>query len=323
MCFWLLALKTNCGLSAMPQLDKKLVCRLIRRGTSWQEDKNLGLNLSNSTSTTQKPNHQCLWLCTLWLVRINLPTKYVSPRWDHWLGEEAFLQRPFHMGVLGVLSLFNSIWIFPFYHKNCFETKKNWNQMKVVESLASEAFPLSTNHPRCRRDALECRWSGANVARNAWKVPTSYLQLDISWFNPRCPLSPPKRVHKKIFGTKASNYQLLIWNKQSWQSGIIPCFKLYHPTHQAFLYMYIYIYCDCLWARSHLFWKRHSRIQIQHWHWLLWKEYKGLTFELLTFIAEQFHLQFHNGFSMVTFFMLQSLGQSPSLPLWIGTQVVW
>ena len=43
-----------------------------------------------------------------------------------------------------------------------------------------------------------------------------------------------------------------------------------------------------------------------------------MTFELLTFIAEQFHLQFHNGFSMVTFFMLQSFGQSPSLPLWIG-----
>ena len=82
--------------------------------------------------------------------------------------------------------------------------------MKVVESLASEAFPLSTNHPRCRHDALECRWSGANVARNAWKVPTSYLQLDISWFNPRCPLSPPKRVHKKIFGTQASKLSIVV-----------------------------------------------------------------------------------------------------------------
>ena len=50
------------GASAIPQLAKKLACRLIRRVMSWQEKKNVGLNLSNSTSTTQQPNNQCLYL---------------------------------------------------------------------------------------------------------------------------------------------------------------------------------------------------------------------------------------------------------------------
>ena len=74
--------------------------------------------------------------------------------------------------------------------------------------------------------STECRWSGANVARNAWKVPTSYLQLDISWFNPRCPLSPPKRVHRNIFGTKASKLSIVVleqmkltkWNHSLFQA---------------------------------------------------------------------------------------------------------
>ena len=54
---------------------------------------------------------------------IDLGKRPFSPQVRPLTCEEAFLQRPFHMGVLGVLSLFKSIWIFPFYHKNCLKQK--------------------------------------------------------------------------------------------------------------------------------------------------------------------------------------------------------
>ena len=118
--------------------------------------------------------------------------------------------------------------------------------MKVVESLAWEWHltfqKWSEVSARCTRlnaaghehgiDA-QTKWT-CQCCEECLESATRYLRLDISWFNPQYPLSPPKRLHKNIFGTKASNYSLLFWSKQRWESGIIPCFKLYHPTHQAF-----------------------------------------------------------------------------------------
>ena len=82
--------------------------------------------------------------------------------------------------------------------KNSFETK-NSHQMKVVESLASEAFLLSKKRPEVSAQCTRLNDAGqehgidaepsehVNVARNAWKVPLHIYNLtsDISILNIR------------------------------------------------------------------------------------------------------------------------------------------
>lgn len=94
-----------------------------------------------------------------------------------------------------------------------FNTPKNrrTNACSCVAFILSKQIDL-----RCRQDALDWMPPVTSMAsmHNQVNMPmlqgslesvTPYLQLDISWRNPRWyPLSPPKKVHK-IFDTKVSN----------------------------------------------------------------------------------------------------------------------
>ena len=110
--------------------------------------------------------------------------------------------------------------------------------------------------------STECRRSRAHVARNAWKVPTRYLQLDISWFNPRCPLSPPKRVHKKIFGTKASKLSIVVLGQTKPTKRNHSLFQAIPPYPSSifvlcmYINIYIYIYIVSAFEPDHIYFGR-------------------------------------------------------------------
>ena len=146
---------------------------------------------------------------------------------------------------------------FPTSAAPCFQAcnaqEKRWQYPKNRRTNACScvAFFLSKQIDlRCRQDALDWMPPVTSMAsmHNQVNMPmlqgslesvTPYLQLDISWRNPRWyPLSPPKKVHK-IFDTKVSNClgqtKLTKQNHSLFQA--IPSY----PSS-----IYIYIYCDCL-----------------------------------------------------------------------------